>query len=149
MTNMPFVFMNKDIQTETVKIRANEIGIVQASTGEFYTVLLIISQVTVSLAAHDVEFFEPSQTGDRFETKICNICHRKLPTTEFSRNQNGINNRIIRRPSCNECRVSLNGVKVSAKERKKWEANRPNLQPFLNALSAKKLPFQNSPAKLC
>ena len=62
--------------------------------------------------------FNPLQVGDLFENKVCNVCHRYLPTTYFDKNQNGKDNRPIRRPSCIECRIIIDGVGLSLKDKK-------------------------------
>lgn len=70
--------------------------------------------------------FDPIKTGDNFSHKICNVCHRYLPIEKFSRNQNQKNNRIIRRPACDECRKVIDGVGISNADKKKWQKERPH-----------------------
>jgi hypothetical protein len=58
------------------------------------------------------------------------VCHKLLDTSQFTRNQNGINNRPIRRPSCNSCRKILEGMNLKRKSRGKWLKEKPFLVPF-------------------
>lgn len=125
-----FVYVNKDITTKDVTIKMNEVGIVQGELTDPSRIFFVISGKSLLLTASDFEVFDVTLTGDAFPRKVCNVCHRLLPTIEFSRNQNGVNNRIIRRPSCNECRKEIDGVSVSQIEKRKWEKIRPDFEPF-------------------
>lgn len=125
-----FVYVKKDISAPEVRARKNEIGILEENDQDLNVIFFVISGQRAALPTEDFEIFDPKQTGDAFPNKVCNICHRFLPTTQFSRNQNGVNNRIIRRPSCDECRKTIDGVPVLASERRKWHNIRPDLEPF-------------------
>lgn len=74
--------------------------------------------------------FNPEETGDAFDKKVCNVCHKLLETNQFDLNQNGKNNRPIRRPSCHECRKKIDGVPLSTKDKKQWEKLKPYYEPF-------------------
>ncbi|MHC6203069.1 endonuclease VII domain-containing protein [Breznakiellaceae bacterium SP9] len=75
-------------------------------------------------------YFDPTQTGDNFLKKVCNVCHRLLLTEQFQINQHGINNRVIRRPSCNDCREIIDGVPLSSIEKRRWDSVKPHMVPF-------------------
>ena len=51
-----------------------------------------------------------------------------LDVNLFQRNQNGINNRVIRRPSCNDCRDSIDGTNMTANERNTMNKIKPHMQ---------------------
>lgn len=126
-----FVYAKKDISVRGVSVKKDEVGILEEDRNQDACVIFfVISGKRLTLATKDFEIFEPKKTGDAFPKKVCNVCHRLLPTTEFSRNQNGVNNRIIRRPSCDECRKVIDGVSALSSEKKKWSDTRPEYEPF-------------------
>ena len=74
--------------------------------------------------------FDPTQTGDNFQNKVCNVCHRLLPTERFDINQHGKDNRIVRRPSCIFCREIIDGVPLLNSEKERLNTNKPHMIPF-------------------
>jgi hypothetical protein len=128
--NRVFVVAKEDLRVGDTLIRKQEVGIIQGELTDEPSVFFVVSGQSVMLTHDMFDIFDVTKTGDNFPNKVCNICHRLLPTPNFSRNQNGINNRIIRRPSCDECRVILDGVSAPAAEKRKWEITRPELEPF-------------------
>lgn len=44
----------------------------------------------------------------------------------FDKNQNGKNNRSVRRPSCINCRKEIDGKGISSADKKIWEKTKPN-----------------------
>lgn len=126
MTQGKFVFVNKNLEL----IRENEIGIIQSESSDFYSILFIISGKSIVLSRDDFEYFDVKKTGDEFPKKVCNVCHRLLDTTRFDKNQNGKNNRTVRRPSCRDCRETIDGVSLSAAVKRKWAKNKPAYVPF-------------------
>lgn len=125
-----FISVKKDINKNNVIIRKNEIGIVESETKDSSSIFFIVSGKNLVLSKSDFDTFDPTKTGDAFSKKVCNVCHRLLPTTQFSRNQNGVNNRIIRRPSCNDCREVIDGVDVPSADKRKWAESKPEYEPF-------------------
>ena len=128
--NQIFISVNKDINEKGISVRRNEIGIVERELRDSCKIFFVISGKSIVLSNSDFEVFDPTRTGDAFPTKVCNVCHRLLPTMEFSRNQNGVNNRIIRRPSCDDCREVIDGVDISFAEKRRWAQTRPDYEPF-------------------
>src|SRR3972149_3484122 len=84
----------------------------------------------VNLGKNDFEIIDVRKTGDGFSKKICNVCHKLKKTTEFAKNQNAKNNRPVRRPSCKDCRVKMEGAGVSKADRTKWVKEKPVNEPF-------------------
>jgi len=125
-----FVYIKKDVFTHDVKVKKNEMGIVQGELTNPCTIFFVISGKSLVLSNTDFEVFDVTETGDGFSKKVCNVCHRLLPTTQFSRNQNGKGDRVIRRPSCDDCRKIIDGVGVSSADRRNWEQTRPEYEPF-------------------
>lgn len=133
MAQEKFVFIKKDFEA----VRKNEIGIVKSESEESCLIFFVVCGKTLLLSRNDFEFLDVKKTGDAFPKKICNVCHRLLDTTEFSRNQNGVNNRIIRRPSCDECRKVIDGVNTPSAEKRKWADTRPEYEPFQRPICQK------------
>lgn len=125
-----FIYVNKDITTQDFSLRQDEIGIIKSESEDSCLVFFVIIGKEISISRNDFDIFKPEKTGDGFPKKVCNLCHRLLPTEQFSKNQNGRNNRTIRRPSCNECRKTIDGVDVSSSEKQKWAKLKPEYEPF-------------------
>ena len=115
-----FVYVKKDIYAEGLVVLKNEIGIVDSIIENNYYIQFITTDKIIKLSQNEFDFFHPQETGDAFPKKVCNVCNRLLSTEEFSKNQNGKNNRSVRRPSCNQCRKVIDGVNLSSKNKKKW-----------------------------
>ena len=112
------------------KIRRNDVGIVIGFHDGSSTVNFVGQKQIVALPPSELRILEPSSYGDKYEEKICNVCHRILPTSLFDLNQNGKGDRPVRRPSCSECRVKIDGVGIIAAEKKKWQQTKPHLTAF-------------------
>jgi len=125
-----FISVRKDININGVSVRKNEIGIIEKESKDSSSIFFIISGQSLVLSSNDFKVFDVTKVGDGFSEKVCNVCHRLLPTTQFSRNQNGVNNRIIRRPSCDECREIIDGVGVPSSVKREWETTRPEYELF-------------------
>lgn len=130
MNKNNFVYVNRTISYEEVSIYEFEVGIVVDVLEDGVLVDLIRSNIEAKLPISVLVVFEPSMTGDGFSKKVCNVCHRLLDTTNFDKNQNGKDNRSVRRPSCKECRVHIDGVNVSGADRRAFEAKKPELERF-------------------
>lgn len=86
----------------------------------------------------DVEKVDVTKTGDKFEFKICNICHCLKPTENFARNQNNLHG-IIRRPTCQKCRTSIDKRAPKSKQAKQMEKQKPQKgEPFLCPICRKR-----------
>ncbi len=126
-----FIVVQKDIfQGDSLIARQREIGIIEKEKKDSALVFFFVSNQRYRLSKKDYLYIDITQTGDDFPKKICNICHRLLDTAEFAKNQNAKNNRTVRRPSCRECRKKIDGKQISLKEKRKWEANKPEYEPF-------------------
>ena len=119
-----FVFI-KDNYDNSEKINQNEIGILIEEKTTTCIVNFINLNKDIEINKNLVEKFNPLYTGDQFEKKVCNICNRLLPVNEFAKNQNGKNNRTVRRPSCNDCRKIIDGENMLLKDKRAWEKVKP------------------------
>ena len=123
-----FVFVNKEILFKDFSIPKNEVGIIEKITKDSAVVSFAYSNRTVQLPREDITLFKPSETGDQFPKKVCNVCHRLLDVNMFQKNQNGKNNRTVRRPSCNDCRNIIDGKDMSAADKKNMEQIKPDMK---------------------
>lgn len=127
--SIKFIYTKQKIVVDNITIPELSIGIVKKEVGS-NLIIDFITKDNVIVNKNSIEAFDPSKVGDAFPNKVCNICHRFLPTEMFSRNQNGKGDRVIRRPSCDECRKILDGVSMSSRDKKQWEKTKPNLSIF-------------------
>lgn len=123
-----FVYINADYEILNQHIHQNEIGILINKNSTESIVRFINHENIYNIPNTLIESFDPEKTGDQFLKKICNICNRLLSVDEFQKNQNGKNNRTVRRPSCNACRKNIDGVALSGADKNKWNKLKPHLQ---------------------
>ena len=114
------------IATEPVNgIVRNSVGIIN-SVSETSAQVYFVGKNEVVIAPFDsLDVIDVDQTGDDHPSKICNVCHIFKPTTEFEKNQKSISGKIRRRPSCDVCRIEIDGKKMSASEKRRMNAFRP------------------------
>ncbi len=122
-----FIYTKREYKFNNNIIKQYEIGIVESVKDETLEIQFVNCKDTIEVPKSIVEYFNPETTGDQYSHKVCNRCNRLLPTTMFSRNQNGINNRIVRRPSCIDCRDLIDGKDIPASAKAKWNKNKPNM----------------------
>jgi hypothetical protein len=126
-----FVFVKKNINiSDKTTVGKDDVGIVESESKEEASVFFIRIWQKVTLNKNDFQIFDVKKTGDSFPKKICNICHKLLSTKKFAKNQNAKNNRSVRRPSCKDCRIKMEGIGVSRADRIKWLKEKPNNEPF-------------------
>ncbi len=126
-----FAFLKKDVKfSKNILLKKNDVGMVEDKIGEKYSVFFVRNGQRVNIKRELISFFNISKTGDDFQKKICNVCHKLLKTSHFDKNQNAKDNRTVRRPSCRDCRRYIDGVPVDSKERKKFLKTKPNRIPF-------------------
>lgn len=111
-------------------IKIDDVGIVESVEGTELTIFFVREWQLFKLQSEFLNVFNPLETGDAFPKKICNVCHKLLDTNQFQKNQNGINNRTVRRPSCNACRKNIDGANMTISERKEWLQKKPHMVPF-------------------
>lgn len=126
-----FVIANKKIKIpNNFYINKDDVGIIESETQNTTLIFFIRAWEKVELKKEDFKIFDVKKTGDAFPKKICNVCHKLLDTSLFAKNQNGKNNRSVRRPSCVDCRKHLEGINMSAKIKAEWAKKKPNNEPF-------------------
>src|SRR3989344_8308848 len=122
-----FVVAKKDIVApQEIMVEKGDIGVIKSENKNHVSVFFIRIWKQVELNKSDFEIIDVRKIGDGFSKKICNICHKLRKTTDFAKNQNAKNNRSVRRPSCKDCRVRMEGVGVSRTDRVKWLKKKPH-----------------------
>ncbi len=122
-----FVFIKENYTIGNISIVKDEIGILTSLNNNLATVNFVNQDTNITIDKSLIEEFDPLHTGDQHEKKVCNICNRLLNTSNFQKNQNGKNNRSVRRPSCNACRKIIDGADISIKTKKDWNKIKPHL----------------------
>lgn len=134
-----FAFAKKKINiSDKLSIEKGDVGIIKSYTKIGALIFFIRAWQGVELNKNDFQIFDVKKTGDAFPKKICNICHKRLDTNKFAKNQNAINNRSVRRPSCTDCRKHLEGVNMTAKTKAEWAKKKPQNVPFECPICAKR-----------
>lgn len=113
-----------------IVIEKGDVGVIESEAKNHAKVFFIRIWKQIDLSKNDFEIIDVRKTGDSFSKKICNVCHKLKKTTEFAKNQNAKNNRSVRRPSCRDCRIKMEGVGVSGKDKLIWLKKKPTNEPF-------------------
>lgn len=122
-----FVYTNRNIYYSDGMVRENGIGMLNEINGSKALVSFVCNSKTIEVDVDCLVYFEPSQTGDQYEKKVCNVCNRLLDVDMFQKNQNGKNNRVVRRPSCRDCRVIIDGANMTADEKEQMDQIKPHM----------------------
>ena len=133
MTNLPnkFIVAKRSITApRKIVVEKNDIGVIKSEAKNHASVFFIRIWKQVDLGKNDFKIIDIRKTGDGFSKKICNVCHKLKKTMEFAKNQNAKNNRSVRRPSCKDCRIKMEGIGVSREDKLKWQKKKPVNEPF-------------------
>jgi transcription elongation factor Elf1 len=125
-----YLFKN-DIQE---KIETNfdkdAVGLIKEERGAHFLIWLIGSDSYWIILKKNVEKIDVTKTGDKFDYKICNVCHCLKPIEKFSKNQKKIHG-VIRRPTCQKCRTAIDKRAPKTRQAKQMEKEKPkNGEPF-------------------
>lgn len=115
---------------QEIMVERDDVGVIKSMDKNHASIFFIRIWKQVELNTNDFEIIDVRKTGDGFSKKICNVCHKLKRTSEFAKNQNAKNNRSVRRPSCRNCRVRMEGVGVSRTDRIAWLKKKPHHEPF-------------------
>jgi transcription elongation factor Elf1 len=114
------------------------VGLIKEDKEDNFLVWLIGNDNEYIISKTDVEIIDVTKTGDKFEFKICNVCHCLKPVENFARNQNNLHG-IIRRPSCNKCRTNIDKRAPKTKQAKQMEKQKPKTgEPFVCPICRKR-----------
>jgi hypothetical protein len=130
LSNKLIIAKNDVVTPKGIAIEKGDVGIIKSETNNHASIFFIRTWKHVDFSKNDFKIIDISKTGDGFSKKICNVCHKLKKTTEFAKNQNAKNNRSVRRPSCKNCRVVMEGIGVSREDKIKWNKKKPVNEPF-------------------
>ncbi len=113
----------------TSSVVAYSVGIVLAEESNGYaSVFFLGKKVTLSVLLSNLEFVDVKKTGKPHPKKICNVCHiLKTDFEDFDINQTDAAGRKTTRPSCKDCRATIDGIDLLPEEKAKHDANKPEL----------------------
>ncbi len=133
MTNLSkkFVVATRGfVAPEEIVVGKGDVGVIRSEDRNNASIFFIRIWKQVEIGKNDFEIIDVRKTGDGFSKKICNVCHKLKKTSEFAKNQNAKNNRSVRRPSCRDCRIKIEGVEIPRADKLKWLKNKPVNHPF-------------------
>ena len=120
-----FVIANKNINN--ANIVKNSVGIIKNISYKYADVYFIGKDIKILVKICDIDFLDVAQTGKGYKNKICNRCYiLKDYYEDFDINQTDAKGIKTTRPSCKTCRDDIEGVKLSAKEKKRMAAIKPS-----------------------
>lgn len=121
LKNDDFVIANKQLGNIVI----NSVGVIRAINGKSAMVLFIGANEIKKVDFTDLEPLDIYKTGKGYDKKICNICHTLKETNDFEINQTDAKGLKTTRPSCRECRKSIDGMKLSHSEKKRMDKIAP------------------------
>lgn len=124
------VAKNDMVAPQQILVEKGDVGVIKSENEDPASIFFIRIWKQVELSEDDFGIIDVRKTGDGFTKKICNVCHKLKKTTGFAKNQNAKNNRSVRRPSCKDCRVKMEGKGVSEADKLKWLKEKPVNEPF-------------------
>ena len=120
------------ILTEKVKdLEKNSVGLVKKVTPTDAMVFFIGKDKEVSVDLSKIEFLDvtktgkPKRKGEPYPYKICNVCYVLKDNSNFVNNQTDKSGRNTTRPTCRECRKTIEGVALKPSEKKRMDAIKP------------------------
>ncbi len=119
-----FITLNKDTQG----LLKNSVGVIEEIINEnVFKIFFIGSRIELLLSNDDITFLDIEKTGKPFKFKVCNVCHiLKEDYVDFEINQTDAQGRKTTRPSCRNCRLGIDGVKLLGIEKKRMMKIKPN-----------------------
>lgn len=112
------------VSSRLLHFKTNSVGLLKGENGNTATVWLIGRDEVWDVPKQDVKKINVLETGDKYDKKICNICHCVLPVSEFALNQNNLHG-VVRRPTCKKCRTDIDKRAPKSRQTKQAEKNRP------------------------
>jgi transcription elongation factor Elf1 len=133
-----YLFKNNIQEKLETNFDKDTVGLIREDRGDNLLVWLIGADCDFIIPKVEVEKIDVTKTGDKFEFKICNVCHCLKSVENFARNQNNLHG-IIRRPSCNKCRTTIDKRAPKTKQAKQMEKQKPKVgEPFLCPICRKR-----------
>jgi len=119
-----YIYLKKDYPKFNLK--ENDTGFIVSHKNNFIIAYMLIIQQEVSIQLSDAIEFDIAATGDTHIFKVCDRCYKHLETKKsYQNNRLKKGDAMTKRPSCVDCRKIKDGVDISAKDRKIWDAKKP------------------------
>jgi len=119
-----YIYLKKDYPK--LNLKENDTGFIVSHLNDSIVAYMLIIQEEVSIFAKDAIEFDIAMTGDRHKFKVCDRCYKHLETQQnYQNNRLKKGDAMTKRPSCVDCRKIKDGVGISAKDRKIWDAKKP------------------------
>lgn len=133
-----FLYKNNAQEKLETNFDKDAVGLIKEDREDNVLVWLIGIDSDFVVHKSDVEEINVTKTGDKFDFKICNVCHCLKPVENFARNQNNLHG-IIRRPSCNKCRTTIDKRAPKTKQAKQMDKDKPKIgEPFVCPICRKR-----------
>ena len=115
------------VLTEKVEdLDKNSVGLVKEIISCQIKVFFIGKNKEVNIDLSKIKFLDVTKTGKPHKYKICNICHiLKEDFMDFVINQTDASGKKTTRPTCTECRKTIDGVPLKASEQKRMNRIKP------------------------
>jgi hypothetical protein len=119
-----FIILNEDSHG----LLKNSVGVIEEVINEDeFKIFFIAKRAELILSNIEITFLDIKETGKPFKYKVCNVCHiLKEDYVDFEINQTDAQGRKTTRPSCRNCRLGIDGVKLLGAEKKKMMKIKPN-----------------------
>lgn len=113
---------------KTNGLEVNSVGFVEEIKRTKAKVFFIGKLKEVDIDISKVKFLDVTKTGKPNKFKICNVCHiLKEDYKNFDINQTDALGRKTTRPTCIECRKTIDGVALKNSEKKRMESKKPEI----------------------
>lgn len=115
------------VLTEKYKgLDKNSVGFIEKISKSKAKVFFIGKNIEIEIALLKLKFLDIKKTGKPYKYKICNVCHiLKDYFKDFDINQTDAKGRKTTRPTCTECRKTIDGIALKLSERKRMIEIRP------------------------
>ena len=121
------VYIKKEVPNNK-KLELFDVGRIIEINDDSMKIEFLRIDLIIVLSKEFIDTINISNTGDRFEYKVCDRCFKYLKTeTLYENNRLKKGDVITKRPSCRDCRKIKNGKNVSTEDRKKWELLKPKI----------------------
>jgi len=132
------VFNNQKEKFKT-NFPKDAVGLLQEKFDDIHSVIWLIGTNT-NWIIENTDFYsiDVLTTGDKYDHKICNVCHCLKPVEQFALNQNNKHGQV-RRPSCKKCRTDIDKRAPKTRQAKEMEKQKPQQgSPFICPICRKR-----------
>jgi len=104
----------------------NSVGFVEKVATKNAKVYFIGKNKEINVDLSKIQFLDVLKTGKPHQYKICNVCHiLKEDYKDFDINQTDALGRKTTRPTCTECRKTIDGIPLNTSEKRRMNKIKP------------------------